>query len=203
MIAIIGLGNPGKKYQGTRHNVGFRVLDRLAKRKELIRIDQKKLPFILDYGLKAKIAESHLKENQIILAQPTTFINDSGSAIRKIKEKFHLKPKDIWVVCDDLNLAIGMIRTRSGGSSGGHNGLKDIIQKLGDQDFPRLRIGIKPIKGFGKESIDRQKGIDTKKFVLASFTRREKKIIEKATEKAVEYLIRSLEKGIISATTID
>ena len=203
MIAIIGLGNPGEKYQRTRHNIGFRVLDQLAKRKELTGIDQDRLSFLLDRDLKAKLAKSHFKKSKILLINPTTFVNNSGLAVKKVKEKFKLKNRQIWVVSDDLNLPVGMVRVRSNGSSGGHKGLEDIISNLGSQDFPRLRIGIKPVKGFRKESMEHQEGVEAKEFVLAVFAKREEKIVDRAVKKAVKYLIRSLRKKNLSATTID
>lgn len=203
MIAIVGLGNPGEEYQGTRHNIGFRVLDQLARRKELTGIAQDRLSFLLDRDLKAELAESHFKKSKILLIKPTTFVNNSGETVKKVMEKFNLKKRQIWVVNDDLNLPVGMVRARSNGRSGGHKGLEDIITNLGSQDFPRLRVGIKPVKGFEKESMEYQEGIEAKKFVLAPFTKREEKIVDRAVEKAIKYLIRSLGKGKFSATTID
>lgn len=203
MIAIIGLGNPGGKYQETRHNVGFKVVDQLAKTDQLTAVDQEKLVFVDQPKLKAEIAESHFKKSKVLLAKPTTFVNNSGQAIAGIARWYKIKPRNIWVVCDDFNLPIGMIRSRTGGSSGGHNGLIDIIERLESEKFPRLRVGIKPTKGFEKESPEFQESLVAKRFVLAPFTKREGKILEKATAKAVKLLLKSLTQEKLSATTID
>jgi peptidyl-tRNA hydrolase, PTH1 family len=202
MIGIIGLGNPGEKYQDTRHNVGFKVVDKLAQTNQLTAVNQKKLDFVEQSRLKAEIARSHFKKSDLLLAKPTTFVNNSGQTVTAITQWQKIKPCNIWVICDDLSLPIGMIRSRTGGSSGGHNGLADIIERLGTEKFPRLRLGIKPTKGFEKESPEFQESLAIKKFVLAPFTKREQKILEKATAGAVKLLLESLAQEKLPAITI-
>ncbi len=202
MIALIGLGNPGSKYSETRHNVGFRIIDELAKTKELTAVNQDQLEFKKDSSLKAQIAKSHYKESDVILVKPTTFVNSSGQTVKKISSKYNLDLKDIWVIHDDLDIPISMVRSRDGGSSGGHNGVEDIINSLGSQGFPRIRIGIGPVKGFGKEKLEIKKPANSKRFVLDKFSKREEEILEGVMEKTVEFLINSIKKGKLTATTI-
>jgi len=125
------LGNPGPKYARTRHNVGFRVIAALARRHEITAWRTK-------YG--ARVAQS--KSLAAILAMPQTFMNDSGDSVAPLAVFFKIEPGDVLVVCDDFNLDFGQLRMRRGGSDGGHNGLKSIIDALHTDRFPRLRIGV-------------------------------------------------------------
>ena len=133
MKLVVGLGNPGPRYASTRHNVGFEVITRLAEK----------------HGLKAKesrhnslIARGIIAGEKVFLQQPLTFMNLSGTAIKPLALQLEIDFKDILVIVDDLDLPLGRIRVRSSGGSGGHNGLKSIIETLGTNEFPRLRIGI-------------------------------------------------------------
>lgn len=130
---IVGLGNPGKDYEDTRHNVGFRVLDELARR----------------YGLafgkterKAQVASGTLKNKKVILAKPQTYMNLSGEAVRSLVDFYKVEVPNILIVADDLDIPLGTVRLRQSGSAGGQNGIKSVIQHLGTQDFNRLRFGI-------------------------------------------------------------
>jgi peptidyl-tRNA hydrolase, PTH1 family len=128
--AIVGLGNPGTEYKGTRHNVGFDVVDDLARR------------------WKAKLTKwksvadrSVVKDHDVVLVKPRTYMNDSGRAIGAVMTFYKIRPQDVLVIADEVQLPLGKLRIRRSGSAGGHNGLKSVIEHMG-QDFPRLRIGV-------------------------------------------------------------
>jgi len=131
---VIGLGNPGPKYAGTRHNVGFMALERLAAAAGSGFRDQARLQ-----GLLAEVGSG---EQRLRLLMPQTFMNESGRAIRSALDWFGLQPQELLVVVDDMDLPLGKLRLRASGSAGGHNGLRSTISHLGTQEFPRLRIGI-------------------------------------------------------------
>jgi PTH1 family peptidyl-tRNA hydrolase len=131
---VVGLGNPGDKYAGTRHNVGFMALDRLAAASGVSFRQQGKLH--------AQMAEVGQGQARLRLLKPQTFMNDSGRSIRAALDWFSLQPQQVLVVVDDMDLPLGRLRLRASGSAGGHNGLRSTISHLGTQDFPRLRIGI-------------------------------------------------------------
>ena len=140
---FIGLGNPGVEYIKTRHNIGFMVLDEIARRNNSEFRQSKKV-----FG---KICEIGLADKKKRLLMPTTFMNESGRSIRAAKDWFGLHNKELLVLVDDMDLPLGKIRLRSKGSSGGHNGLKSIIKHLGTSDFNRLKIGIGPPSNIAKE----------------------------------------------------
>ena len=154
MKLIVGLGNPGKKYLDTKHNVGFIALDSYA--------EVYKLKYKNSIKFSAEVASS----DKAILVKPKTFMNNSGLAVRKIMDYYKIESKDVLVIFDDLNLPFAKIRLRPSGSAGGHNGIKSIITHLGTQDFHRLRVGI------GRDS-----NIDMKIDVLSSFSKSEMKIL--------------------------
>ena len=131
---VVGLGNPGSKYEGTRHNVGFMALDRLARQEGVSFRQQSKL-----HGL---AAESGIGASRLRLLMPQTYMNDSGRSIRAALDWFGFAPHQLLVLVDDMDLPLGRLRLRAQGSAGGHNGLRSAIQHLGTQEFPRLRIGI-------------------------------------------------------------
>ena len=131
---VVGLGNPGGKYSGTRHNIGFMALERLAERSQVRFKQQAKL-----HGV---VAEVGVGEGRLRLLMPQTFMNDSGRSIRAALDWFGFSPDQMLVLVDDMDLPLGRLRLRHQGSAGGHNGLKSTIQHLGSQVFPRLRIGI-------------------------------------------------------------
>ena len=132
-LVVVGLGNPGKRYRHTRHNMGFMLLDRLGGRRDLAwaRPDN-------DYDL----AETSLGATHMFLVRPRTYMNRSGRAVRRFCERLPCEPRDLLVACDDIALTLGQIRLRRRGSDGGHNGLASIIDALGTEEFPRLRMGI-------------------------------------------------------------
>lgn len=200
-ITIIGLGNPGRKYLDTRHNVGFRVIDKLIKAKEFSPADQD-LKLKADQASDSLLAQTRYKRVMTIIAKPQTFVNRSGKTVKAIKDRFNLKNKEIWVVCDDLDLTIGMIRTRAQGSSGGHNGLENIIKHLGGNDFGRIRLGIKPIKGFEERSTEFKDNFEAKDFVLDKFRKKEENILKKVIDKTIDHTIKSLGDRCLIKTTL-
>ncbi len=169
---ILGLGNPGRLYQRTRHNVGFMVLSRLAKKMGL-KFDKK--------YCKSRVAEGE----GIVLAKPYTYVNLSGRAAKALLKRFSLSPQEMLVVCDDVSLPFGKIRIRRKGSDGGHNGLRSIIKELGTEDFPRLRVGI------GKEETG-----DLVEYVLGEFEKEELEFLDKILDISVQAVECILSEGI-------
>lgn len=161
MKLLVGLGNSGNQYNHTRHNLGYEVVEFLSKKW--------KLHFSKQSKLNADICITMQNQETIILAKPLPYVNLSGNTVQKIKNFYKLSNYDIWVISDDIDLEFGKIRTRIGGSSGGHNGLKDIIEKIGD-NFVRIRIGIKT---------DELNKMDVSAFVLQKFNKNEKKSLDK------------------------
>lgn len=133
MKIVAGLGNPGPRYRNSRHNLGFLVLDRLAERLG-VRLDREK-----HQGL---VAEADWRGERLLLVKPMTYMNRSGDCLARFARNTLQRPDDLLAVVDDVDLPLGKMRMRRGGSAGGHNGLKSIIERLGTQDFPRLRLGI-------------------------------------------------------------
>jgi peptidyl-tRNA hydrolase, PTH1 family len=131
---IVGLGNPGAKYDRTRHNIGFDLIDQLAKRWQIPVSDQKRFQ-----GL---VGEGWVNHQKIVLLKPQTFMNLSGQSVRSVLDWYKLAPTEVLVLYDDLDLPLGKLRIRLAGSAGGHNGMKSIISHLGTPTFPRLRMGI-------------------------------------------------------------
>jgi len=132
---IAGLGNPGPRYAGTRHNVGFLVVEELARRWQ-VRLDRYERDF------EALVGEANREGRRVLLIEPQTLMNLSGRSVAAVQRFYKLEPADLLVVLDDVDLPVGRIRLRASGSSGGHRGLENILQALGRQDVPRLRIGI-------------------------------------------------------------
>src|SRR5438270_427862 len=155
---VVGLGNPGSKYEGTRHNIGFEVIDRLAEGGAGARFSRK---------FDGLIAETEIDFRRISLLKPETFMNLSGRAVAQAVRFYKLELTDLLVVCDDLSLPLGKLRLRGGGSDGGQKGLRDIAAHLGTEDFARLRIGI------GERG-----PVDAADFVLSRFRSAERPVIE-------------------------
>ena len=174
MKLIVGLGNPGSKYEHTRHNMGFDTLDLLSEVLK-ITISQKKFEGV--YG----------KGKDVILFKPETMMNLSGIAVRKITDFFKIKIEDLVVISDDMALPVGKIRLRDSGSSGGHKGLQNIIDNLGTDQFKRVRIGIGEPK------------FDTIDFVLSKPSKEEAPLINKAQENAKEAILEYLKTDFIRA----
>lgn len=134
MKLIVGLGNIGHEYDGTRHNVGFSTIDKLA--------DKLHLDFTVETKFKGLIASTNQTGEKVILLKPTTYMNLSGDSIRLVKDFYKIDIEDILIICDDLDMEVGKIRFRTKGSAGGHNGLKSIIANLGTETFNRIKVGI-------------------------------------------------------------
>jgi len=177
MILLFGLGNPGQKYEGTRHNVGFRWADKLAESLSAT-FKQGKGPYW--------VAEGRHKGRRVAVIKPTTFMNLSGKAVRKALAVYQTDLKNCLLCYDDLNLDAGSIRIRPGGSHGGHNGIKNIIEELNDKNFPRLRIGI-------GSDFPRGKQVD---YVLSPFTKKESTEIENALDLAVGASFCFIREGV-------
>ena len=174
---IVGLGNPGREYAHTRHNVGFDILDLFAKRRKVR---------ILNRQAHALVGSVDHYGEQILLVKPQTYMNESGQSVGELARKHKLEPSDILVVYDDMDLPLGKIRIRMSGSAGGHNGMKSIISHLHSNEFPRMRIGI----GRSGEAIDH---------VLSRFNRKDREIMDVSIEQAADALNMILEEGIEAA----
>ena len=180
MKLVVGLGNPGRKYQGTRHNIGFDVIGFLARRYDVGRPKSK---------FTAEMAETIIDNEKIVLLCPLTYMNLSGQSVRAALDFYKLDLADLIVVCDDLALNVARLRLRPGGSAGGQKGLADIIEKLGSQDFARLRVGI------GQPPI----GWDAADYVLRRYTDEEKPLIEQAIVRSADAIEQWSREGIESA----
>ena len=168
MYIIVGLGNPGKDYQNTRHNIGFDVIDALAEVAGISVIEKKH---------KAIIGKGVLDGQKVILVKPQTYMNLSGESVRDIIDYYKVdEEQELIVVSDDTSLDVGMIRVRKKGSAGGHNGLKNIILHLGHDTFMRVKMGVG----------EKTKGYDLADYVLGHFTQNERKVMDEAAKTATE-----------------
>lgn len=196
MKIIVGLGNPGEKYKNSRHNVGFMVMDNMVQDKILSSVDEKLL-FAKNEKFLAETVLTQVKGERIIFVKPTTFMNLSGEAVSKIMQYYKADISDIIVVYDDKDIPLGQIRVRTEGSSAGHNGLNNIIETLGTNQFTRIRVGI-------SNNDETASPINTKDFVLAKFTDRETQIISETIEKVSRLILEYVcNNAKIIATTIE
>jgi PTH1 family peptidyl-tRNA hydrolase len=177
MKLLVGLGNPGEKYNSTRHNIGFAILDELTK---IFGVD-----FCVNKKFHSETAEIIINKQKIILLKPLTYMNESGLAVLEAKKFFKISLKDILIIHDDKDIALGEHKLQFNRSSAGHNGVQSIIDRLGTKSFFRFRFGIKP-----KTEIK-----DTADFVLKKFTAQEKKIINEKIIKAVENISININKA--------
>ena len=166
MKVIVGLGNPGMKYAGTRHNIGFDTVTALAD-KYNIKINNKKFNGLIGDGL--------IEGEKVLLVQPQTYMNLSGECVGQIADFFKIEPENLIVICDDINLDTGRLRIRAKGSAGGHNGLKNIIAHLGTEAFPRIRVGVG----------EKTEGWDLADYVLARFSKDDEPVMREAIKNAV------------------
>jgi PTH1 family peptidyl-tRNA hydrolase len=192
MKIIVGLGNPGSEYVNTRHNIGFDVLERLAEKLGWVtsggfdRMARTKFDGLTIDGL---IEKSVGGTEKLLLVKPTSYMNLSGRTVQQAMSFYQLTPTDVMVVLDDLALPCGKIRLRGSGSSGGHNGLKDIEKMLGTNAYPRLRIGIDPPPQF----------VPGRDYVLGKWTTEQKETIKSATDRACGAILTWADKGIETA----
>lgn len=205
MFLIVGLGNPGKKYQKTRHNIGFRVIDELklistlanASDSAVLRREQSSLRYarVVDelrsssHFAAVRVADElgFLDSKKIVLFKPQTFMNQSGKAVKKLIENLKLKIKNLIVVHDDLDLPLGKIRIVKNRGPAGHKGVESIIEELGTKNFIRLRMGIQPKTGKPKLA---------ERFVLQKFNEDEEKMVREVIKKTVEAIEFSLKAGL-------
>lgn len=178
MKLIVGLGNPGSEYEGTRHNVGFDVADLLVSRYD----GQFKKPW-LSPGHTSAI---QIGQKDATVLKPTTFMNDSGRAVAPLAKKKKIGCEDILVIIDDVDLDCGELRVRKKGGAGGHNGLKSVIQHLGTQDFPRVRVGVGP----------RPNGENLVNFVLGRWPRGQRQIVEDLTQRSADAVAYFVQHGV-------
>jgi PTH1 family peptidyl-tRNA hydrolase len=176
---IAGLGNPGSEYAGTRHNVGFEVVDRLAS----------------EWGLSWQHEKNwHLlwaKEANVILAKPTSYMNRSGEPLQALAHYYKITPEETLIVLDDMDLPLGRLRLRPDGGTAGHNGLESVIVQFGTEQIPRLRVGIgaSPVEG----AVD---------YVLSRFSEEERPVVEKTVARAVDAVKWSIDNGLLSAMNL-
>ena len=192
MILIVGLGNPEKKYIGTRHNIGREVIQEFAKTFNFPK-------FKLNKKLKAEISENIIDNQKIILALPTTYMNESGQAVKNLIINYQLSIINLWVVHDDLDLPFGKIRISKNRSAGGHKGVQSIINQLGTQNFVRFRLGIKTRTDADKDKDlrgQRHEQIQIKKFVLQKFTKNEQEKIKNIIQLTIEALNFAIQNNI-------
>jgi PTH1 family peptidyl-tRNA hydrolase len=164
---IVGLGNPGRDYEATRHNAGFLAVDALVRTLDPVSFSLKK-------DLFSEVATLHTDGMTLILAKPQTFMNMSGKAVMALKKFYDLEDKDIWVLHDDLDLPLGKAQIRFGGGTAGQHGIESIVDTLKTADFGRARIGI---RGHELRAYHEEKGIDTNGFVMGRLTDHEQKIL--------------------------
>ena len=179
---VVGLGNPGRKYEKTRHNTGFRVIDALC-RKHGVSCDRARF--------QALTGEAVLGGKRVLLVKPQTFMNLSGAAVHEAASFYKIPPERILVIFDDISLPVGTLRIRAKGSAGGQNGVKDIIAQLGSQDFPRIKVGIG-----GKPHPD----YDLADWVLSNIAPDELEAMDDAVDRAVLAVSELIQNGVAAAT---
>lgn len=184
MKLIVGLGNPGKKYQKTRHNVGFLAISKLKSKISKLQLKTQNFKFDKKFG--AEI----IKIDDLILAKPQTYMNKSGEAVVKLVNYFKVNPSNLIIICDDIDLPLGTIRIRSEGSSGGQKGLESIIQNLNTDQFARIRIGIGSNQNMSAED-----------YVLQKFTKEEEVIVKRSVDEAVKIVLEFIKTGIVREDT--
>lgn len=180
MKLIVGLGNPGKDYSTTRHNIGFRCINKLAKE------------YSISYksGSKSRFGEGEIQGHKVALAKPHTFMNLSGKAVKLLMQRYKILLDDIVVIHDDLDLSVGKIRISQGGGSGGHKGIDSIISEMGSREFLRIRVGIGRPAGEDDDAVD---------YVLGGFGPDEKVVIEDAIARVSEVVLCLLSEGVTAA----
>jgi len=178
MKLVVGLGNPGKQYERTRHNVGWMVLERCCEKRGVEWPGKKKL--------EARYAFHGLGKEQICFVEPLTYMNESGQSVRQFLDFYQVEAPDVLVLCDEMQLPVGQLRLKPGGSSGGQKGLESVIRHLGTQQFPRLRVGIGMPPPF----------MDAADWVLGRFGGDDEKAIAEAVEKAADAVDSWVREGV-------
>ena len=178
---LVCLGNPGKQYENTRHNIGFMAADALERR---CGVKLNKLKY------RALTGEMRLGGQRVLVLKPQTYMNLSGEAVKLAGAFYKIPPERVLVISDDVSLPLGKIRVRAGGSAGDHNGLKNIIAHLGPDQFPRVKVGVGAPEHPEHEMVD---------WVIGNFTPDERKVLDKALERAVDAAVCVIEKGVSEA----
>ncbi|MDR5588119.1 MULTISPECIES: aminoacyl-tRNA hydrolase [Clostridium] len=178
MFLIVGLGNPGSKYDNTRHNIGFEVIDNISNE---YNIDINRQKFKGVYG------EGFIANNKVILLKPTTYMNLSGDSVREVANFYKISNENIIVIYDDISLDIGRLRIREKGSAGGHNGIKSIIANLSTDVFPRIKVGVG------------QPNINLVDYVLGKFSKEEKEVLKESIEAATNSVEEIIKQDVNSA----
>jgi len=179
MKLVVGLGNPGRQYENTRHNVGFRVIDELARRWQL-NVGRRQFQGLAELG--------RIRDQRVLLLKPGTYMNRSGGSVREAMTFHKIEPGDVLVVLDDMALPLGRIRIRASGSAGGHNGLADVIRESGTDAIARLRIGIEQVSG--ERMVDH---------VLSPFSSEEEAVVGPAVSRATDAVECFLADGLEAA----
>lgn len=182
MHLIVGLGNPGKQYENTRHNIGFKALEELARRYGA--------DLRFKSGLNSQAARADINGEDAFLCLPQTYMNNSGQAVQAVMKKYALKPDRLIVIHDEIDLPPAAVKIKTGGGAAGHNGLRSIIEHLGNRDFVRIRIGI------GKPDKESLSGAE---YVLSAFTKNEKKLFKEAATRAADAAEAVLLQGLSKA----
>lgn len=180
MYIIVGLGNPTKEYDKTRHNVGFSVIDVLA---DQIGID------VSEKKHRALCGKGMLEGQKVILAKPQTFMNLSGESVRAMVDFYKVSPDEVIIIYDDISLEPGQLRIRTKGSAGGHNGIKNIIAHLGTQEFPRIKVGVG----------EKPKYMDLADYVLSRFSKGEQELMDDAFREAADAVAMMISEGMDAA----
>lgn len=186
MKIIIGLGNPGKEYAKTRHNVGFGVIDKIH---ETLEFDE----YIEKRKFKALISEGKSNNEKIILVKPLTYMNLSGETAGKLVKFYKISLEDLWIIYDDLDFEVGKFKIKEKGSAGSHNGMESVISMLGSKNFPRFKIGID-----SRTEIQKAKG-SGKNYVLGKFSEKDLKTVLEVIDTVSQAVIYGLEHGITQA----
>ncbi|MGQ0794214.1 MAG: aminoacyl-tRNA hydrolase [Deltaproteobacteria bacterium] len=180
MILVVGLGNPGREYSASKHNVGFMVLDALLERFRIASVKK---------GFSGLFGEATVAEQRVMLLKPQTYMNLSGASVSEASQFFKIPAENIISVYDEMDLALGVIKIKLGGGSAGHRGVESIRARLGSDKFTRVRVGI------GKP----RQGGDTTSHVLSGFARDERRIIDEATLRAADAVVEIIENGAAAA----
>lgn len=183
MYIIIGLGNPTREYEATRHNIGFDIITRIS--------DDYHIP--LDFKKhKAICGKGFIEGEKVVLAKPQTYMNLSGESVRELVDFYKVTPEQIIVIYDDISLEVGQLRLRKQGSAGGHNGIKSILNHLGTQEFSRIKVGVG----------DKPKGWDLADYVLSRFSEEDQSVIRDSMKKASEAVKTIIKDGMESAMNL-
>jgi peptidyl-tRNA hydrolase, PTH1 family len=202
MKIIVGLGNPGEKYEGTRHNLGFLVLDRLLKDCASVKESNWKK----EAKFKSEVVELPIEgiDEKILLVRPQTYMNNSGMAVQLVTSFYKLPPEDLWIVHDDLDLPLSTLKIRFGGAAAGHHGVENIIEQIGTDKFWRFRLGIGHILHSARETdadgkshaLGRVKVRNVEEYVIGDFTGKDRTEAKKMIKHASDALQTALEKGL-------